>query len=180
MDSNSGNPSFPALPAPRRFVTQHNEDGVATIAAHPDPEARTFGDGSYAFPLWSASEAPADVSNSGLGQAADIHTASMGSFFTAYDIPPNYDGPFHRSITLDYVLVFKGTIVLTTEDGTRTTLGEGDTIVQRGTMHKWSNEGTDWARMVTVMVPALPVITGGQELSAHWPYEDGPGKQVRG
>ncbi|KAJ3526797.1 hypothetical protein NM208_g11014 [Fusarium decemcellulare] len=155
---------------PRRYVTRHNENGIATVSAHPNSEVKPFGDGSQGVPLWSAIASPADISNCGLEQPADISTSSSGSFFTAYDLPPKYDGPFHRSITLDYVFVFKGTVVLTMEDGTRVTLGEGDTIVQRGTMHKWSNEGEGWARMMSVMMPAMPAIDNGREIETHWPY----------
>lgn len=158
------------LSTPRRYITHHNEDGIASVSVRSDEVARPFGDGSYGFPLWSADKSPADNSNKGLELPADISTASSGSFFTAYDIPPKYDGAFHRTITQDYVLVFKGSIVLTMEDGSRVVLSEGDTIVQRGTTHKWSNESEEWARMVTVMVPASPVVVNGRELLTHWPY----------
>lgn len=56
------------------------------------------------------------------------------------------------------------------EDGSQVTLSEGDTVVQQGTMHKWSNGGDGWARMVTVMVSARPPVIAGQELQPHWPY----------
>lgn len=156
---------------PRRYITHHDKNGIALVSARSDEVARPFGDGSFGFPLWSASQSPADNSDRGSQQPADISTAFNGSFFTAYDLPPGYEGPLHRSTTLDYVLVYKGIIVLTMDGGSRVTLVEGDTIIQRGTMHKWSNEGDQWARMMTVMVAAMPVVaTDGTELQMHWPF----------
>jgi hypothetical protein len=40
--------------------------------------------------------------------------------------------------------------VLELEDGERVTLNEGDTVIQRGTMHCWRNETAEWARMYFV------------------------------
>ncbi|KAE8358170.1 hypothetical protein BDV27DRAFT_138128 [Aspergillus caelatus] len=115
-------------------------------------------------------KAPADISREVTNQQPGIAAASSGSFFTVYDIPPRYDGPFHRTTTLDYVMVFRGVVILTMEDGSQATLAEGDTVVQQGTMHKWTNGGDGWARMVTVMVSAHPPIVNGHQLQPHWPY----------
>lgn len=61
--------------------------------------------------------------------------------------------------------------MLTLGDGERVELKEWDTVVQRGTMHAWSNESGEWARLVSVMMPAKPVLTGsGEELGAVWPF----------
>lgn len=74
------------------------------------------------LPLRSASGSPADISRRPINQLPDIPAASSGSFFTTYDIPPEYDGPFHRPVALDYVLVFLGIVTLTMEDGSQVTL----------------------------------------------------------
>lgn len=61
--------------------------------------------------------------------------------------------------------------MLTLEAGERVELGEGDTVVQRGTMHAWSNESGGWARLISVMMPAKPVVMGnGEEFRAVWPF----------
>ena len=60
--------------------------------------------------------------------------------------------PFHRTHSLDYGIVAKGTIVLELDDGKRVTLKEGDTIVQRGTIHAWRNESTEWARIYFIVL----------------------------
>ncbi|OJJ02991.1 hypothetical protein ASPVEDRAFT_712532 [Aspergillus versicolor CBS 583.65] len=158
------------FPQGQQFVTYHNGSGVATTSRRTEEPSTPFGDGSIGTPLWSASESPADISRRAINQLPDISAASSGSFFTTYDIPPGYDGPFHRSVTLDYVLVFRGIVTLTMEDGSQVTLAEGDTVVQQGTMHKWSNQEDSWARMVTVMVSAHPPVVAGREMQPHWPY----------
>lgn len=96
-----------------------------------------------------------------------------GSSFRAVDIPPhsesvclyqfsasdvvlililcNYMKPFHRTVTLDFGIVMKGTIVCKLDEGTRR-LKEGDVIVQRGTIHAWINDSDEWCRMYFVML----------------------------
>ncbi|KAJ7696361.1 hypothetical protein B0H16DRAFT_1485013 [Mycena metata] len=41
---------------------------------------------------------------------------------------------------------------------------EGDTVVQRGTMHVWRNETTEWAKVYFVMLGAQPIEIKGQKL----------------
>ena len=114
---------------------------------------------------------PADVNQVELKQDPTISASNTGSYFTTYDIPPYFDGPQHRTRTIDYVLVLKGTIQLTMGNGSAVILNEGDTVVQLGTMHKWTNLGSGWARMVTVMLPAEPVVIHGEALQPEWPYD---------
>lgn len=76
----------------------------------------------------------------------------------------------HRTVTLDYIVVLEGEVVLTLQDGSRVILVKGDTTVQQGTMHSWSNESDKWARVVSVMIPAKPLVIGNKELEAVWPF----------
>lgn len=42
----------------------------------------------------------------------------------------------------------------------------GDVCVQRGTMHAWRKTSpTEWARMMYVLQPTLPLQVAGQELA---------------
>ena len=58
----------------------------------------------------------------------------------------------HRTQTIDYAIVVKGTVVLVLDDGERRVLNEGDVVVQRGTSHSWRNESKDWARTYFVVI----------------------------
>lgn len=60
--------------------------------------------------------------------------------------------PFHRTITLDYGIVLSGSLTLILDDDKRAVLNAGDVIVQRGTIHGWVNEGTEWARVFFVLL----------------------------
>ena len=53
------------------------------------------------------------------------------------------DPGMHTTATIDFEVVVQGTVMLELDDGARVTLGVGDTVVQNGTRHRWSNAGTE-------------------------------------
>ena len=61
------------------------------------------------------------------------------------------DASFHRTNTLDYVMILDGVIALELDRGS-VTLGPGDCVVQRGTAHAWRNKSGKPVRMAVVMV----------------------------
>ena len=86
-----------------------------------------------------------------------------GSVLRIVDFPPYAVGRLHRSISVDYVIVLKGTVVLTLDDGSRTSVNEGGLVVQQATMHGWDNETDEWARILCFLMPAkAPVVAGVQ------------------
>lgn len=123
--------------------------------------------------LWISAEHPAYNSAETDGDSANAGSAPddgpKASFIT-YDIPPQYSGTLHRSISLDHVAVLRGSVVLGLDDGSKVTLNESDTVVQRGTMHQWNNETDQWARLLGVTIPANPVIINGTQLERKWPF----------
>ncbi|PWY88035.1 hypothetical protein BO94DRAFT_61684 [Aspergillus sclerotioniger CBS 115572] len=123
----------------RLVVTGHDEKGSTIIVKDTCNQANPVGDGAFLNPLWSSSDTPAPIEGDEQ-KVPDFADVSKGSLFGTYDIPPHYKGAMHRTVTLDYIVVLKGQVVLTLEDGKRVTLAEGDTTVQRGTMHSWENE----------------------------------------
>ncbi|KAJ5501633.1 hypothetical protein LT330_000851 [Penicillium expansum] len=152
----------------RLIITGHDEKGSAVISQDVCNEASSVGDGTHLNTLWSSSEFPASINDEKM--VPDPAGANKGSFFNTYDLPPNYNGPMHRTVTLDYIVVLEGEVVLTLQDGNRAVLVKGDTTVQQGTMHSWSNESDKWARVVSVMIPAKPLVIGNKELEAVWPF----------
>jgi mannose-6-phosphate isomerase-like protein (cupin superfamily) len=61
------------------------------------------------------------------------------------------DNPgMHTTATVDYGIVISGEAILELDDGAKLTLGPGDTYIQNGTRHRWSNTGD---------VPAVIAIT---------------------
>lgn len=61
----------------------------------------------------------------------------------------------HRSDTIDALYVIAGRIVLILDDGTRTTLEPGDSVVQNGTFHNWENPGPGPVVIVGAAIGAL-------------------------
>ncbi len=52
------------------------------------------------------------------------------------------DAPgMHTTATVDFEVVLAGSVTLELDDGATVTLGPGDTVVQNGTRHRWSNPG---------------------------------------
>jgi len=71
----------------------------------------------------------------------------------------------HRTVSLDYGIVLIGNVELILEDGVTKLLRTGDVCIQRGTNHAWRNaSGTEWARMVYVLQPSLPIEINGKML----------------
>lgn len=53
------------------------------------------------------------------------------------------DNPgMHTTATIDFEVVLSGHVRLELDDGATVELGPGDTVVQNGTRHRWSNTGT--------------------------------------
>jgi quercetin dioxygenase-like cupin family protein len=72
----------------------------------------------------------------------------------------------HRTLSLDYIAVMSGEIVLRLDSGEEKTVKAGEFIVQRGVNHEWINRSSsEVCRMMVVMVGAEKVVTeDGTEL----------------
>jgi quercetin dioxygenase-like cupin family protein len=93
----------------------------------------------------------------------------QGAVFRRTDLAPGSVSPFHRTLTLNYQVVVQGAVELVLDSGESRILKVGDTIVQRATMYQVRNlSGTEWARMVWVMLPIQPLLLGEKELKAEY------------
>jgi len=64
----------------------------------------------------------------------------VGVYSRIVDFPPTGDTEdnvniMHRTQSIDFGVVLKGTIKLILDDGVETTMNEGDVVVQRATNH---------------------------------------------
>ena len=57
-----------------------------------------------------------------------------------------------KTPTLDFCLVLEGEITLVLDDGSATTVGRGELVVQRGTDHAWENRSEQPVRILFVLV----------------------------
>lgn len=60
----------------------------------------------------------------------------------------------HRSATIDLLYCVSGRIILELDDGSKTEIVAGDTVVQSGTMHAWRNPWHEPCRIVAVILGA--------------------------
>ncbi|KAJ7698270.1 hypothetical protein B0H17DRAFT_927445 [Mycena rosella] len=149
--------------AVRRVVTGHTAAGRPTILADTiqPPAFWSPGSTSPIYDLCRTSESPAAI-DSEVSQGAWVdeitqnpeHVSANGSVFRVFEFSPGTVSPVHRTVSLDYGIVAKGSIVLELDGGERVALNEGDTVVQRGAMHSWRNESTEWARIYFVVLGA--------------------------
>jgi len=88
------------------------------------------------------------------------------------DIGPNpegTDGPMHRTMSLDYIVLVEGELELSLYSGKgneveRRTMRKGEIVVQRACMHAWKNlSKTENARMACVAVGSEGAVEGGME-----------------
>ena len=65
------------------------------------------------------------------------------------------DNPgMHTTATIDYGVVLSGEATLELDEGANVTLGVGDTYVQNGTRHRWSNAGEIPAVIAVILIGA--------------------------
>lgn len=134
--------------------------------------------------IWEVDRVPA--SNAGDEDAATrrltLEPPPQGAVFRTLEIPPDSETDFssiglyfeemeaggkldrdnarhpamHRTNTVDFIVVLSGEIWLVLDDD-EVCLRAGDTAVQRGTNHAWSNRGNSPCLMAIVLVAAEPL-----------------------
>ena len=168
----------------RRVVTGHDTRGRSIFVSDgPSPHVLTIpGRPDFGLTnLWVTDEAPA--SNVGNADAAArpvvLEPPRSGAIFRVVEFPPDgAPGGFdrkaafaamgahhamdpdasrhpgmHKTDTVDFALVLSGEIYALMDDG-ETLLHAGDTLVQRGTNHAWSNRSDQPCLVAFILVSA--------------------------
>ena len=81
--------------------------------------------------------------------------AVVAEFLRAQGAAQGADASFHRTNTLDCVLILDGEITLELDDGA-VQLGPGNCVVQRATNHAWRNKSGKPVRMAVMMLGLAP------------------------
>ena len=178
----------------RRIITGHDARGRSIFVSDaPSPHVLTLpGRADFALTdLWVSDGAPA--SNAGSGDTAkrrmSLEPPRNGTIFRIVEFPPDAAGggfdraasframgashtmdpdasrhpAMHRTDTVDYAIVLSGEIWALMDEG-ETLMRAGDTLVQRGTNHAWSNRSAEPCLVVFVLVSAAPL--GGKSAAA--------------
>lgn len=156
-------------PTIRRVVTGHDASARSEIISDSEITFRDAvgGDARFAV-IWSTDRSPADNMDETDGGKRDVGLALKGGSVLRYvDIKPGVRSPFHRTISLDYGIVLEGEIVLELDGGKEITVRRGEVVVQRGTIHAWTNKTDQWVRMVFVLLDAEPITINGTTLGDH-------------
>lgn len=163
----------------RRIATGHDGQGKAIIASDEQIELlpQSGVAGWSIVEVWGADETLA-FPDSGAMPAFSGFFSPVGGFrcrhvAMAPHTVPNFEEPehgaldnappadimgsdgMHRSESVDMIYVIAGRCVLELDKGTQVTLNAGDTLVQSGTTHAWSNPFDEECRMVAVNVGAI-------------------------
>ena len=119
-------------------------DGTRPDGVRYFPPVGGFRVGFFTIPPDGGAGAPADLD---FGAAiAEFEDKLPG---LAEYLEPDHPG-MHTTATVDYGVVLSGQAILELDDGAKVTLGPGDSYIQNGTRHRWSNTGD---------VPAVIAVT---------------------
>jgi mannose-6-phosphate isomerase-like protein (cupin superfamily) len=151
----------------RRVVTGHDDSGRAVVTI--DEVSRNVisrRPRHESCVIWSTGSFPSDNSSSLDGGARPIaSTDPNGSVFRIVEYAPGVAARNHRTDSIDYAVVMAGEIDMDI-DGVTVHLRQGDVMVQRGTIHNWSNRGPVPCVIAFVLIAAKPVERAGHTLTA--------------
>lgn len=166
----------------RRVVTGLTENGESTVVTDQVPAARLLRPGGATITeIWRAERLPARCDDAGpLSADMVVSPAAQGLAVRVCTFPPDSEmdaetsrsyaaslagsygtdrqtalSPMHRTNTIDVLTVISGELWLVTETG-ETVVRQGESVVQRGTMHAWSNRTDRATSVVAVMMAAEP------------------------
>jgi len=193
----------------RRIVTGHDARGRSVIVSDgPSPHVLTLpGRTDFALTnLWVTDSAPA--SNAGNADAAArpvvLEPPHRGAIFRVVEFPPDQAaGSFdrkaafaamgadhamhpsasrhpgmHKTDTVDFALVLSGEIWALMDEG-ETLMRAGDTLVQRGTNHAWSNRSDRPSLVAFILISATPLGAKGSGKPRRVAARVGRGSQPR-
>jgi len=151
----------------RRVVTGHDPNGRAVVSIDEIAKNMISRRPSHAScVIWSTGEFPTDNDTDSDGGARPVATTDPnGTVFRLVEYGPGVAPRNHRTESIDYAVVMSGEIDMDL-DGTTVHLKAGDVLVQRGTIHNWSNRGTEPCVIAFVLVAAKPVERAGKLLTA--------------
>lgn len=150
----------------RRIITGHNAAGKSCFVADEIIDGMTHweslqgdplgGDRGAKHPAILTTTAPGIEPAPGGSKCVLVTMgpwAEMKPMLERGDIPGLDKDGFHRTETVDYILMMSGEITLLLEEG-QTIVRPGDLVVQRNTLHSWQNHSNQPAIFWGIMVSA--------------------------
>jgi mannose-6-phosphate isomerase-like protein (cupin superfamily) len=113
------------------------DDGTTPDHSGYFPPVGGFRFGFFTLPPDEGRGVPADLDvGAALSELEELLPGLAGH------MEPDEPG-MHTTATVDFEVVLSGEVALELDDGATVRLGPGDTVVQNGTRHRWSNPGQD-------------------------------------
>jgi quercetin dioxygenase-like cupin family protein len=142
----------------RRVVTGHDSQHKAIVTSDDILPVTTRRPGQEGCVVWALDRIPAD----NLDPADGAHkiygtTLRNGVVFRVLRYDAGAAGRMHRTESMDCCVVLDGSIALELDDAVEVQLHAGDTLVQRGTVHRWINRGAEPCTIAFVLVDAAPL-----------------------
>lgn len=151
----------------RRVVTGHDDQGKAVVLFDGvSDNVVSNRPGQSACVFWTTDQVPA--TNDGREDAAKRPVGTSldtGAVFRIVEYQPGVTPRNHRTDSIDYAIILSGEIDMVLDD-TEVHLKAGDVLVQRGTIHNWTNRGTAPCQIAFVLVGAKPVTVHERPLTA--------------
>jgi quercetin dioxygenase-like cupin family protein len=138
----------------RRVVTGHDSGGKAVVTDERILPVTTRRPGQSGCTVWAVDKVPVDLGDRDHANDVSGSTISNGAVFRVVRYEAGTSGRMHRTTSMDCGVVLSGRIVLELDDGAEVTLGAGDVLVQRGTIHNWINRGTEPCTIAFVLLDA--------------------------
>lgn len=153
---------------PQVVVTTHAADGTSIFGADSEvPLFYPFGPAISSFAVFDMRGAVPVNNQEAMGEYASTipRCPPGGVIFCITNIPGNFTVPMHRTLSIDYVVVLTGEIVVKLDGGDEKTVRTGEYIIQGGANHQWINRTSETCRIAVVMVSAGKVkLADGMEL----------------
>ena len=162
----------------RRVVSGVSQDGRSTIVTDEITAVRVALPALTCNDVWRVAQVPTSFEDDALGEKFEFNPPPDGIVVRLVTFPPDseidenaYDasigqlmGPeftagheqatgMHAMATVDIDTIISGEIYCVFETGEETLLRTGDTIINRGTTHAWSNRSDKPVTVVATIVP---------------------------
>jgi quercetin dioxygenase-like cupin family protein len=146
----------------RRLVTASASDGTSfatELAAPPVVFEPSGADGVSLIDFWQTGGPLATVDQGGDAEGWELDPVGRGICCRSPRLPARMDvgdRGWHATDTIDLNLVLEGQLELALPDGITTVLSPGETVLQRGTNHRWRPIGDEAASWFAIMLAVTP------------------------
>ena len=129
----------------RRVVTGHDKNGKARVIIDElSDNVISRRAGQQSTVIWATDQTPPNLEAlNDLSPDVKSTTVATGTVFRVSRFEPGVAPRNHRTASMDYAVVISGQIDMELDDGEVVNLRAGDVLIQRGTVHNWTNPGTE-------------------------------------